>query len=207
MIVIGKNSFIASDVLKGSVAISHAEVRDNKELENNVIVVFSWSRKLSENLTLADQIIANKPTKIIFISSVTALLKEVDAWNYPRSKKIVERYYQSQHSLTSIIRIGLYEGSHDFDKLVGRIPKTSNEYLRATINDEANKENSGQVINCWEIEDVIIKKWQQLLIDFYIILFRFSKILARCVDVILRIIGVKLYGYSLFTMTQMNKNE
>lgn len=207
MIVVGKNSFVALDALRECEMISHKEVENNSKLANSTVIVFSWSRVLDQNLALADHIISLKPKKIIFISSVTALLKQANAWNYPRSKILLERYYQSQFTNTSIIRVGFYEGSHDFSKLVGHIPKTSRDELRASISDLVDQSFSRKTMNCWHYEHIPFQKRHLIFVTFYKKLFKFSKILARLYDLFIRMMGGKMYGYTLFTVTDLNIND
>lgn len=207
MIIIGKHSFIVEDALREFEAISHREVENVELFRNKVVVVFSWARSLQQNMKIADLVISGNPKKIIFISSVTALLPQAKFWNYPYSKLLMERYYQSNFHNTVILRIGMYEASHDQTKLSGVLPITTKNMLISTIKSENNFLKLRNEINCWETTTRPMSRGLKALVKLYVRVFSISRIMARLLDVFLKLSGSRIYGYTLFTITQYRYDD
>lgn len=206
IVIIGRNSAlwsrIADRVLAkrpDTLAVSHRDIATLQLGETDVVWIFSYSADAAANHRLFEQIAMSKAGKHIYVSSATANLADrITCYRYPAVKRDGEKG-AARILRATIIRIGLI-----YDELTelpsGTSAATRLDDLVATMTETGEaKTATGEAILHYEILDRPFgSRAERSAFRFYGVLIRLCgsrPCLLRPVDLLLRFIGWRWYGY------------
>ncbi|WAJ69376.1 hypothetical protein [Catenovulum adriaticum] len=201
---IGKNSKVYQ-LLKnaifrtGDIEVSY---RDDFELlvKNDIVqaVVFSWSKKLEDNIALFVRLNRSGIKKVYFLSTSATCFESCHRYGYVKNKLIVEQFVVSNFDLFYIVKAGLIENTHDLGKIHGSVPYTSLDGLACSINEwkKLSSIEDSKEIKLFKVDCLTSQSLKLLL------LYRIYKLssylpffISRPLDIVFKLLGYNNYGY------------
>jgi hypothetical protein len=205
LLIIGKNSKIwnkiKKDIKKNRVIteISHDQLRFLKKQKRfDEIWIFGYSINVNENYDLLHSAVSIKYKKCFYFSSKTTNICQVTKdYKYPMIKKISEDFLK-RYNNTYIVRLGLVYGKTS-DIPGGGSYVTSYKEIIKFINQDKRRIWYNKDI---DLAKLIIKnfssEFERAVYKLYGLILMsglFRPILLRPIDLILRLIGWRWYGY------------
>lgn len=200
-VIIGRNSAVwralsADPRLAHCVAIGHAEVSGFTFAPTDRVWILSYSRQMSDNQMLFDTLRASAATDFVYVSTATANVgAKTDCYAYPRIKLACEKAAQRQLD-ARIVSIGVVYQTED--TLPGGVTMATSLHRLAT-EIAAPTLPAGSPINLFApVERPFSGTAEQVAFRVYGVLQRAASrwpCLLRPLDVVLRAIGWRWYGY------------
>lgn len=204
LIVLGRNSKVWASLNKSPllanipiVAIGHAELPHFAFRSGDKVWVFSYSHSVNENRLLLETLARQQNISITYISSASTNVTTITrCYNYPTVKQ------QAQEDAVRlcaarIINIGWFY-SNVTELPAGRTAATSVDELALTMQ-SPNNATTGHIVNLFSLVDRPFEsQLEKVLYQLYGILLKGSgryPCLLRPVDLILRMVGMRWYGY------------
>lgn len=198
-LVIGKNSTLIKlllekhPVLKDNVHfISHTEAASECSKEWEYIFVFSYSKKLSENIHLAQQVATNGG-RIVYISSISASISPGWLPRYPKIKLMCESIFKDICN-AQVVRLGCFEELYSFEDAGLLIPITSLNDLKSLI---LLQSHDAIVVNLFKF---VPKGTRSTRMTIYLAIYKSlggNLLLLRPFDFLFRLMKLPIYGYTL----------
>ncbi len=202
--ILGSNSRIYKSIaheLRLHFEIIEKSHKDNLDKISSTAVLFSVDKiNLNNNLTLIDNLINSKVTKLILISSVSVLTTSFYKYKYPMIKKSQEDYVKEKFKKYVILRLSTFIDN----KSSNRIPyaRFYNKTLVNSIIQNASITNNTTLTLVDETSD-------QFNIKFiYFYMFLIKKIgfkLMRIFDLFIKFFSNYNYGYALISFIELKK--
>lgn len=205
-VVVGKNSkvwlaLVASGLTERwlALAIGHQEVRDFKFLPGDRVWLLSYSPIEAGNAQIIDRIQAAHVEMLVYVSSSSAVVAEsTNCYAYPRTKLAAERY-AAQFENARILTLGLvYENPTELpagDNVATSIEALA-KFLLSPLWEHGKagrhllfKQNSRPFSN--EVERFFYRAYGVVIYSF-----RRYPCLLRPLDLLLRCLGYRWYGYT-----------
>lgn len=204
--IIGKNSNLYNmlnlEKFKDSnnvIEISFLEIDKLSNIENPII--FSYSKIFEENNMFINKVIAKSSGKIVLISSIASdVFTLIPYYKYPKIKYYSELIVKKTNDF-EIIKVGVVKNKMELEKeFYGLVKYTSIDKLENTLDVLNFNSKTQNIIECWELENVInYNNIFKFIYFFQKNIFKFSKsifYLFRPLLIFYRIIGYKNYGYT-----------
>jgi hypothetical protein len=203
LIVLGRNSKVWQSLKKSHflvstpiLAIGHAELTTFRFLSGDNVLVFSYSRSAKENFLLLEHLSKQNKVSVFYISSASTNVTSVTrCYNYPRVK---QQALEDAISICNakIINIGW------FYNVVEELPSgltvaTSVDEIAMLI--QEGMPSSDRFLNLFHlVERPFRSGFEKKLYSLYGVLMKGCgryPCLLRPIDLILRILGMRWYGY------------
>lgn len=205
-LVIGKNSKLIKllldkyPTLNDNVHfISHTEAALEclKEWEN--IFVFSYSRKLSENIHLAQQVSTCR-SSVVYISSISASISSGWLPKYPRTKLMCEKIFKDICN-AKIVRLGCFEEIYSFEHVGLLVPISSLNDLKSLV---LLRDQDDIIENLFSFTP---KGTRNIRMTMYLAIYRLlggNLLLLRPFDLLFKVMKLSIYGYTLKAIRHEN---
>jgi hypothetical protein len=204
-VIIGRNSRVwrcASlnpDVArKFAVAIGHADVSTFKFSPRDRVWVFSYGRRVRDNSRLLGRLVSAGVTDVVYVSSAaTVVARLTSCYRYPRVKLAAEE--EARRRLRAhVLTLGLVVERIE-ELPPGRNAATMQAALDAFLLNPSWPHDGGIRMRLFETVAVPFQAtWEARLHRAYDTLqwaVRWFPCLLRPIDVVLRLIGIRWYGY------------
>lgn len=203
VLIIGANSKIVKSLnVPNAVLISHEQIDSFSFDKYSEIFLFSWSTySLEQNLDLINKL---PSSKIVFISTVAVFgtfLKQ--QWNnYPNWKLVCERHVISRGG--KVVRFGICDERY-LSKLNNLIPHTTIKLIESYI----GSTNKKAITNLFNLQTIDRRRKLQGIESFINFLSSFlpGKFFFQApLELILKLIGSKYYGYTYHSLRFFRQN-
>lgn len=166
-------------------------------------VVFSYSRKLEENMKLLRNL-RLLVRNVIYISTCSVIAANKGyLYTYPRAKREVEVFARDSNlfECLRILRLGMVEGTFDADSMTGRFKYTSLEMIvreieRSCSNDRTKVSFENLYVSA---ERPFDSRMEELCFKIYCRMLQWNFVMGvvmRPLDVVFRALGWRWYGYN-----------
>jgi len=198
-LVVGKNSKVVADLKldrEEYICVSHTDVNEFKVrgfFED--AIVFSYSKSLQENIKLLNNI-SRYTDNIIYISTTSTVYSSAGMlYQYPTVKLVTENYLRNTKIFKNvlIIKLGIVISNDTVWKKPGHYQITRTGLLKTALK---QTQQTGQ-IECWEKTKIDFDNWLEkfMFVLYKKIQCRRTWRLLRLIDLILKYMGYRWYGY------------
>lgn len=199
-LIVGKNSVIVKNLLKNFTdlplffdVVSHSELFSLK-LYYDKCYIFSYSLSEIDNQKIIDWCCANC-NKVYYISSSSVIVaKHGELYSYPKIKMLAEEYGCANYKNFYIRRLGYVVSNEKKEYYISYTTEINDIHKILLSNDNVSVENIFNInpnLKKNKIKSKIIMGYS--LFQYWIMP---ASILLRPIDLILKILGIRSYGYT-----------
>lgn len=204
-IIVGKNSRVWAAAKRSgisaqwAVAIGHSELEGFEFLAGDRVWLFSYSSVDSENIKIIDRIQSASIEMLIYVSSSSAVVAEsTGCYAYPRTKLSAERY-ASRVGSSRILTLGIVYETPSELPAGDNIATSIDSLVRFLLTPSWNSNANGRQLLFERIQRPFSSELERMcykIYGFLINLFRSYPCVLRPLDLLLRYLNYRWYGYT-----------
>jgi len=214
-IIIGKNSNLYKEFKKEfdeifDLAISHKDLHNFVIKKTDIYFILSYGQSEKEMSQLLSEVIKIKQNNVILLSTTAIIVSKYSkCYAYPKLKMMQENFFSAKMSNFIIYRVGTVLRKNNLYHNRGTCVLNSDLFFR-TLKKLLSGEFVCQVVEEYEFVRIEKNTLESIIYFIYTVTIRlFYKFpcVLRPIDLILKILNYRWYGYGALSLKLLRENK